>query len=204
MSRTKAIAATIERPSAGGFVAVASTASRDRDGEVLAYGAFNPLPNSVPCHVDHVMTAAGVVGRGRPYYSGDKLYVDVALASTADAQVVRDKLREGILTTVSIAFMGQQWETIAGQRTLIKGELLAVDLVSVPANRDATVVSVRGYPASPVATLTDAHQALADLELSLMRFDLDQVQRFIDELDAPAPLTDWALAQVEAWRREQR
>ena len=113
MSR-KSLTAAIERPSPGGFVAVASTASRDRDGEVIAYGAFAPLPNSVPCHVDHVMTAAGVVGRGRPYYSGDKLFVDVALASTADAQVIRDKLHEGVLSTVSIAFLGELWDTIQG------------------------------------------------------------------------------------------
>ena len=116
---------------------------------MIAYGAFAPLPNSVPCHLDHVMTAAGVVGRGRPYYSGDKLYVDVALASTSDAQTIRDKLHEGILSTVSIAFLGELWDTIQGQRTLIKGELLAVDLVSVPSNRDAAVVSVRGYSNGP-------------------------------------------------------
>ena len=30
----KSLTAAIERPSPGGFVAVASTASRDRDGEV--------------------------------------------------------------------------------------------------------------------------------------------------------------------------
>ena len=109
---TKSVAATIERPSEGGFVAVASSTARDRDGEVLAYNAFSPLPASVPCHVDHVMSATGVVGRGRPYYAGGKLYVDVALSSTPDAQVVRDKLREGILDSVSIAFMGEQWDTV--------------------------------------------------------------------------------------------
>ena len=186
MSGTKAITATIEHPSAGGFIAVASTASRDRDGEVLAYGAFNPLPHSVPCHVDHVMTAAGVVGRGRPYYSGDKLYVDVALASTPDAQTIRDKLREGILNTVSIAFMGQQWETIAGQRTLIRGELLAVDLVSVPSNRDATVVSVRGFTESPGALIGEARRALDDIRRSVMDHDLAQAKALLAELDTPA------------------
>ena len=165
----ESLAAAIERPSPGGFVAVASTASPDRDGEVIAYGAFAPLPNSVPCHVDHVMTAAGVVGRGSPYYSGDKLYVDIAPASTADAQVIRDKLHGGILSTISIAFLGEQWDTIRGQRTLIKGELLAVDLVSVRSNRDAAVVSVRGYSNDPANVIAQARSFTNAARTAMMR-----------------------------------
>ena len=49
MSRAmKSLTAQIERPSRGGFVAVASTASLDRDGEVIAYGAFALLPTPCP------------------------------------------------------------------------------------------------------------------------------------------------------------
>ena len=187
MSHTsKSISASVERASSGGFVAVASSASVDRDGEVIAVGAFAPLPNSVPCHVDHVMSAAGVVGRGRPYYSGDALYVDVALGSGPDAQAVRQKIIEGLLDTVSIAFLGTEWATIAGQRTLVRGELLAVDLVSVPSNRDARVLSVRGYSQSPTDLRNQARRLTDDCRYAMMRADLAEAQRFLAELDAPA------------------
>jgi hypothetical protein len=73
----------------GAFEAVASAPTLDRDGEIVAKGAFNPLPASLPVHVDHQWSADGLVGSARPFYSGDNLLVRGTFAGTARAQEVR-------------------------------------------------------------------------------------------------------------------
>ncbi len=50
----------------GGFLAIASTGDVDRDGESIQPGCFNPLPTSIPVHLDHAMSAGNVIARARP------------------------------------------------------------------------------------------------------------------------------------------
>lgn len=208
MSRTvKTITAAIEsNDSGGGFVAVASTPSLDRDGEVLAAHCFDPLPISVACHCDHTMSASTVIGRAVPYYVGNDLHVNVQLASTPDAQLVRTKLAEGVLNSVSVAFLGVTWEQRAGVRTCIRAELIAVDVVSVPSNRDAAVLSVRGGGyGSPAYGLAEARRAFDNLRLSLMDDDLRAAKALLAEADpSTSSGDDWALRQIDAWMRERR
>ena len=182
----KAIIAGIASADGGGFRAIASTSALDRDGEVLAAGCFNPLPSSVPVHLDHSMSAATVIGRAVPFYVGPDLHIDCTLASTPDAQVVRQKLAEGVLNSISVVFIAQQWEQRAGVRTCVKAELLAADVVSVPSQSAARVLSVRNYPTTPAAEMAQARRALGEMKRALMRLDLAEAQRFIAELDAPA------------------
>lgn len=146
MRRTeKALIAGIESADGGGFTAVASTAAQDRDGESLAVGCFVPLPPSIPVHLDHTMSAASVIGRAVPYYVGNALHIDADLASTPDAQTVRTKLAERVLNAVSVVFRPLEWDSVAGVRTCVRAELLACDVVSIPSQSDALVLSVRGY-----------------------------------------------------------
>ena len=91
------VGAEITPDAVGGFLAIASTGDLDRDNEIISPGAFDPLPQSVPIHQDHVMTAAGVIGRGRPFYQDGKLMLDARFATTADAQTVRAKVLDGTL-----------------------------------------------------------------------------------------------------------
>lgn len=145
MAGLSAVEAVVQRVEGGGFTAVISDGDIDRDGERIAPGALSPLPASVPVHLDHTMAASSVVARGVPRYSGDRLLIDATFASTKDAQVVRQKVADGVIDSLSIVFRGLRWETIAGVRTCVKGELYAADLVSVPSNSRARVLSYRAF-----------------------------------------------------------
>jgi phage head maturation protease len=167
--RVSQVDARVQSTDRGGFVARASDSSLDRDGEVIAAGAFNPLPDDVPCHLDHSMKAASVIARAVPYYVGSELRIDAAFGSDRDAQLARQKMLDGTLRDLSIVFMPITKETIKGVVTVTKGELLAVDLVSVPSNRNARVLEVRSYSPtrSAVRRLTvDALTTLAAAEIA--------------------------------------
>ncbi|GAA4698036.1 hypothetical protein [Nocardioides nanhaiensis] len=157
--------ASSEADAGGGFTAIASTASIDRDGEVIAVGAFNPLPATVPVHADHVASVDTIVGRARPRYDAGRLLVDVTLGSGAREQDVRRKIREGLLDSVSIVFIGHRWEIIEGVRTCTAGELLAVDVVTVPSQRDARILGVRSM-STPAADPLASVRALRRLVLA--------------------------------------
>lgn len=169
--------ATVAAADAGGFTAIASTGSVDRDGEVILPGALAPLPKSVPVHVDHNLTVAGLVGRGRPYYVGDQLRIDATFSNTPEAQSARQKAADGVLDSMSIVFRGEQWRQVDGVRTCVKGELFAVDLVTIPSNRDARLLSVRGY--TPSAPVSEARRAVADALLELAREELKDAGRVL-------------------------
>lgn len=152
----------------GTFEAVASTPTLDRDGEIVAAGAFNPLPASVPIHVDHKMDSEGLVGTGRPFYVGDTLKVTGRFAGTPRAQIIRQLVIEGHLRTMSVVFMGAEVERVDGKPPLVKrAELLAVDFVTVPSNRGALVTSARsfGRRSAGGAARSVAMKAIIDLAL---------------------------------------
>lgn len=200
MSRVaKSITATVESASGGGFTAVASTPSLDRDGEVLAAGCFNPLPPTVPVHLDHSMSAATIIGRAAPYYSGGDLHINAMLASTDDAQVVRQKLAEGVLDSISVVFLGHEWEQRAGVRTCVRAELLAADVVSVPSQSAARVLSVRGYD-NAAALLGKARRLSDEARMATARADLAEAKRLLAALDRPARRGTHR-AQVDAYLR---
>lgn len=157
MTRTKSIAATLKGGEGGTFTAVASTASKDRDGEVIDAGAFNPLPATVPVHMGHPTTpgagASTLIGRARPFYQGGQLMIEGWFATTDAAQVARALVAEGILDAVSVMFIGARRESRQGVVHITDGELISVDLVSIPSNRDALVVSARALNLAGVCAL---------------------------------------------------
>ena len=142
-----------------------------------------------------------MIGKAVPFYVGRDLHIDCTLASTPDAQVVRAKLAEGVLNSISVVFIGQEWEQRAGVRTCIKAELLAADVVSIPSQSQARVLSVRGH--YPATELSEARRALAAMNYRLMRADLAEAQRFLAELDPPSRRGTMR-AQVDAQLRWAR
>jgi HK97 family phage prohead protease len=135
--------ARITSSDGGSFSAIASTGRVDRDGESIAPGALNPLPATVAVHLGHDLTAKNAVAVGIPRYERDQLLIDATFGTDPDSQYARRKVQEGLIAAVSIAFLGKRWETRAGIKTLVEGELLSVDLVSVPSNSDARILSAR-------------------------------------------------------------
>lgn len=135
----------------GAFEAVLSTTIVDRDGEIVEAGAFNPLPKSIPIHVNHqFMDVAKVVGRGEPYYDGDTLKVRGVFASTPDAQMVRTLVAEGMVQTMSVGFHQPTRDTKDGVPRVVSADLIEASFVSVPANTDALVTMAKSFDASLV------------------------------------------------------
>jgi hypothetical protein len=176
----KSISADITGVDTGGFEAIASTPSLDRDGEVLAGHCFAPLPKTIPVHLDHQLNAANVIARATPHYRGNDLLISAAFSASREAQAVRAKVVEGTLDSISVVFRGLEWQTITGVRTLIHGELLSADLVSIPSQRDARVLSTRGYSIpSRHGLRAEVDRALVEAELALAEVDLDEADRVL-------------------------
>lgn len=164
-----AIGAQITDRGAGSFTAVASTGNMDRDGEVIVAGAFT-FPDSVPVHLDHDMRASNVVARARPYYQGGRLMIDATFGSDEHAQAARLKVAEGLIDSVSVVFLPIEKREVKGVPTIFAAELLSVDLVSIPSNRDARILSSRSLRSALSLTTADARSeallALAEVELA--------------------------------------
>lgn len=134
----------------GEFEAIISAATLDRDGEVIDAGAFNPLPSSIPVHIDHDASFNSLVGRAVPYYDGPVLKARGSFSSKPIAQQVRQDVVDGNLTTMSVGFMGSVRQMGKdGVPHITKGELLEVSFVSIPSNRQAQVVGAKKYDPTP-------------------------------------------------------
>lgn len=143
---TKTVAARVKSTSdagTGGFTAVISAPTLDRDGEVLDGGCFNPLPDRINVDIDHGMSVATTIGSGRPYYDGGNLMIDATFSSIPRAQEVRTLVTEGHIRGLSVTFMDATSAVKDGVRHITKAELLNVAVCPVPANREALVVSAK-------------------------------------------------------------
>jgi len=122
----------------GGFRAVLSTPSLDRDGDrLLREEWIEPLPERLPLDIDHGMAVADTVGSFRPYFDGDTLMMEATFASTPKAQEVRTLVREGHVRNVSVAFLTDKSRKSGEPRR----ELLNAGLVATPSNRDAVILA---------------------------------------------------------------
>lgn len=160
---TKNLTAVVTAGEGGRFRAVASTGSIDRDGEVIVPGAFaasRPLPDTVPVHLGHPTNpgsgASTLVGRARPFYEGGRLMIDGWFTSTTAGQTARQLVAEGVLDSVSVMFTDAKRESRDGIVHIVSAELLSVDLVSIPSNRDALVISARAMDLAGAGTLGKA------------------------------------------------
>ena len=169
-----AVVKSVGEKGAGSWTAVASAPTIDRDDEVIESKAFEPLPPTVPVRDAHL--GGELVGSGRPYYRGDALYLDGRFASTPRAQEVRTLVKEGHLSTMSVVFLPVRDRKIDGRRHITKGELLAVDFVEIPSNRDARVLAARGLDDGR-ATLREARLEIARTLADLAQLDLEEVRR---------------------------
>lgn len=160
MQRYDKSLATIENSDSdaphGGFTAILSTPSLDRDGDRLNRDEWvEPLPERLPLDIDHGMSVADTVGSFHPYFDGDTLMMDATFASTPRAQEVRALVQEGHISNVSVAFMTDKSKK-DGQASR---ELLNAGIVNTPANREAVILASKAYSA-----LRDAIPAVSEDE----------------------------------------
>lgn len=150
----------------GGFEAILSAPTLDRDGEVIDTGAFAPLPDSVPVHAFHDF--ADPIGRGVPTYEDGLLMLRGVFASTPRAQEIRTLVAEGVIASMSVGFMAAQRDVGEdGLTHVTKGEILEGSFVSIPSNREARVLAAKAYAASDAkATKSDRLQQIHDLSVA--------------------------------------
>lgn len=127
----------------GGFEAILSTPTLDRDGEIVDPKAFDPLPARIPIDVDHGMSVVTTVGSGAPFYDGDVLKIRGTFASTPLAQEVRALVKELHIDRMSVAFMNPKRETKDGVPHVVRAELINAGIVCIPANREAAITAAK-------------------------------------------------------------
>jgi HK97 family phage prohead protease len=155
----------------------ASSASVDRDDEVVEARAFarapSGLPPRVPVHDKHF---GELVGSGTPYYSGDDLFIDGKFASTPRAEEMYVLAKEGHLTTMSVMFLSLKDKRVEGRRHITAAELVAIDWASISSNREARVLSVRSPRATATVTKDEVMRLLLDGYKTLIEADLAEVK----------------------------
>lgn len=144
---TKYIEAAIEKASDGSFIAVASTNSVDRHGEIVDNNgwdlkAYKKNPVILWGH-DHNEPAIGVSKKTWVEGTGKqaKLMIQPLLHDvTEKAKAIKQLVDMGIIKTLSVGF--KPIESPDGV-TFTKNELLEVSMVNVPANADAMLVAFK-------------------------------------------------------------
>jgi HK97 family phage prohead protease len=144
----KSTSATTKAPN-GSFEAILSVPVKDRDGEVVDAGAFNPLPSHMTIDIDHAMTVEKTVASGRPFYDADVLRFEGTYASHPLAQMVRSLVDEGHIRTMSVAYMNARYEVDEkdGLPHLRSAELLNAGIVGIPSNREALITASKSFTA---------------------------------------------------------
>lgn len=132
---------------AGEFEVILSTPDKDRDGDVLLPAEWKtPLPGRITFDLDHGMSVGTTIGSGVPHLDEQtgNLIVRGRFSTIPRAQEVRTLVREGHITTTSVAFLNEVSDAkdVAGKQ-IIRRELLNGAFVSIPSNRQAVVLSIK-------------------------------------------------------------
>lgn len=142
----------------GGFEAVLSAPTLDRDGDVFDTASWKtPLPDRIVIDVDHEMSVAGTVGSAEPFFDDNgNLCVRGTFASTPRAQEVRTLIQEGHISTMSVACMTDKSLKKAGEPCR---ELLNGAFVAIPSNRESVITSVKAAEAKAGARNSKSDQS---------------------------------------------
>lgn len=125
--------------STGEFEVILSTDALDRDNERLFADEWKtPLPSKIHFDSDHGMSVEKTVGSGEPTINDQgQMVVRGTYAGTPHAQMVRQLVKEGHITSTSVTFQASKTQKDAKpQRELLNGTFCAV-----PANPEAVVLS---------------------------------------------------------------
>jgi hypothetical protein len=122
----------------GEFEVVLSTESLDHDGENLWADEWKqPLPERIHIDSDHGMSVEKTVGSAVPRLEGNRMIGAGTYANTPHAQMVRQLINEGHVTSLSVTYAEHKNQKSGKPQR----ELLNAAFVAVGANRDAKVLS---------------------------------------------------------------
>lgn len=149
------VKATVEKAEGGKLIAVASTASEDRHGEIVSVDGwdlknFKKNPVLQWAH-DHTEPAIGVAKNIRVEGTGKKarlVFEPVFHDITDKAKALKKMVEEGILNSFSVGFRPLEVDG----NVFVKNELLEISLVNVPANADARLLAYKSLKADGLDT----------------------------------------------------
>jgi HK97 family phage prohead protease len=168
---TKFLEATITKADDGSFIAIASTNSVDRHGEIVDNNgwelkSFKKNPVILWSH-DHTEPAIGVSKKTWVEGTGKKakLMIQPLLHDVTErARAIKELVDLGIIRTLSVGF--KPLESPDGV-TFTKNELLEVSMVNVPANADAQMLAYKSLKSKgfqeDVIESVGIHQLTAEL-----------------------------------------
>lgn len=180
--------ADIEKKDDGSFVAVASTNSTDRHGEVVDNNgwdlkAFKKNPVILWAH-DHTEPAIGtskktwVEGTGKKA----KLMLQPVLHDvTEKAKAIKELVDRGIINSLSVGF--RPLESPDGV-TFTKNELLEVSMVNVPANADAMMMAYKGLKEAGFKDKTIKEVGIPVEVMTKLLDKVDSMEKDIEELQS--------------------
>lgn len=149
----------------GGFTAVLSTPSEDRDGDELFREEWKDFTQErYPLDMDHGMSVATTIGSFRPYFDGQKMMMEANFAGDEISQRVRGLVtpdeNTGIrhIQGVSVAFMLDKNKKSGTP----KRELLNAGVVCIQSNRDAVILGAKAVSALKEALSVDPEGELPE------------------------------------------
>lgn len=140
----------------GMITGIASTPSPDRmDDIVVPDGAEYKLPIPLLWQHDH-SDPIGEVTSANVTPKGIEIVARVALGVTAEIDRYWTLMKAGLVRGLSIGFRGLEAEQIDGSwgTRFKKWEWLELSAVTIPANSEASIATVKHYAATPAASGT--------------------------------------------------
>lgn len=191
------IEATIKKADDGSFIAVASTNSVDRHGEVVDNNgwdlkAFKKNPVILWAH-DHTEPAIGVSKKTWVEGVGKKakLMIQPLLHDVTDkARAIKTLVEMGVINSLSVGF--KPIESPDGI-TFTKNELLEVSMVNVPANADAMMLAYKslkkeGFDEDVIKSV-GIETAVID-KMVAMEKDIEELKALVKEPKASDPVNE--------------
>lgn len=174
--------ATISKSSDEDFVAVASTAIKDRHGEVVSVEGwdlknFKANPVLLWAH-DHYEPAIGTASKVWIEGTGKKAALMIRgkfHEYTERARAVKQMVQEGIIKTMSVGFKPIDMD----DNTYTKQELLEVSFVNVPANPQAQISAIKSLREAGIQDKT-----IAELGIPIAVYDrMTELEKNVNSLE---------------------
>lgn len=188
----------LQKAKDGGLVAVASTNSIDRHGEVVDNNgwdlkAYKKNPLILWAH-DHSIPAIGLSAKTWIEGEGKKarlMIKPVFHDVTEHAKALKTLVEMGVLKALSVGF--KPLESPDGV-TFTKNELLEVSLVNVPANADAQMMAYKALKSEGFKDKTMKEVGIANPEvldrLSSMEQDIEELRTLVKAQESVNPTSE--------------
>lgn len=161
------------------FEAIASTYGKaDRDGDVILEGAFDKsvaARRKVPMLFNHSWSKDNIIGKIEVLSTQGALKVKGTFDPTEPNAVdVYNKVKFGSIDSLSIGFILKDFEIKENTYVIKEVDLLEVSVVTIPANAEATIQSVKQLKEM---------EGEKNMELKELMEKVDKLEKTVNELE---------------------